>query len=106
MINVRCNFHEYSRPTEHTCNHVGARPEETRGDKERKDQNHSHGAGSKTFLDIGISDDWESTVQDGMPDEFADQMLETPIIGVDGDSSVAEHGFKTRGGDLDCFVRF
>jgi hypothetical protein len=72
--------------------------------KEEKRQSYLHCASSKVLLDIGISDDRHLSVQDRMSDKLTNEMFEALVIGMNGNSSITEHSFKTCCSDFNSLI--
>ena len=59
---------------------------------------HLHGTGTEADLAVLIAHDGDLAVHDGQDAGLADQMLELLVLGVDGHTGIAHHGFRTGGG--------
>ena len=63
-----------------------------------------HGAGAVRGVGVLVGNDRDDAVSQGEMDETADEVLVTLVVGIDGDSGVAEDGFGTSGADDDFGV--
>ncbi len=60
---------------------------------------HLDHAGTEFAIDVVVGDHRDFAVSEWQPDHFADQLRIAFVFGMDHYGDVAEHGFRTRGGD-------
>ena len=60
--------------------------------------------GTELLVDVGVGDNREETVDEGVAGELANKVGVARILGVDGNTGITKHGLGTGGGNLDSLL--
>ena len=60
-----------------------------------------YAAGAERRIHIGVRDDGNALTHQGQGDELTNEGVEARVVRMNSDRSIAQHGFRSRGGDHD-----